>query len=329
MVRTYTKDELNAMIGNEKIIAQAIDKEEEKLEQSQVNQALPETPKEPEMTIPANNPPEEIKNVDYWKKEAERWRKRQQDQQPEITRSQQENAELKKINKALEERFDDLNSRLAKMQSNLERSEYQTTSPQDKDLLDEYDENLVKGVRTTVSRSAQELEKKIEARLEKIREEHRKELEALKNKASGYDADVYKNKHYLEAKAIHNDIDSFLNENYDAMCIWAEQKLPAFMAKAVKDPWSVTGTEFAHMVTMFKKDIGYNKSIDTPVLGDRMIKTNNSLPIPSQVKPTQDLSTMTKEQANKKAISLASNPEQLDAFLLQYEEAQRKKLNKG
>jgi len=312
---TYTKEQIAQMTGGEKMYAQQLFDAEEQLERSKLEPKVPElgpvsvetypdvnvvrldTPPDPLLNPPSAPPvetgtsttlppipEEEVKDLNYWKKQAATERKRRSDQQPELTKLQQERAELKRENKELSSKIDSLTEKLNDLMDRVNKPAAHT--PLEPDELSEF-EDISKGVDKRLARMESNISRKLNERMqeiEKMKEElHKSKADPRFTNLEQIQHQMAVNAHLAEIASIHPDAREFLNENYDAMLHWATTTQPSFITNIVETPLSVSGKEFGHILTMFKKDLGIQRKTETPSLGDRVTRVNSNLPAPIAV----------------------------------------------
>ena len=334
MARTYTREQINQMGPGEKAMALEIDafeaQEETRLAQ-QVDTPSQEAVEEfdaPEIQEQPVSTPEvpvvEAKDVEFWKKkaeerekEAENWKKRQGDALKALTPAQQEAAELRRTNAALEARLEALASKMDSVLQQTSQPRHTEVDADDAEFNETYPE-ISKQANKTAKREAELVRRELEERIKKS-ELVQQELSSIKESIQQREQEAAILQHFNEVKSVHSDAELFFNHVLGpAFTEWASTQSP-MIERIATSPMSAASKDVAYVISQFKADTGLNKKTSQPSLGDRMTKAMNAPPIPVVAKEADLLSDHEMKNIESLLAKNGSNPKEQDRLLDAYE----------
>lgn len=220
---------------------------------------------------PEPEPPkaEPVKDVDFWRKEAETWKKRKGDADRALTPAQQEAARLRKEKEERDaiflRRLDEIESLVKQGAKPVSQSEPDLGSLIDNEFRETYPDIAA---RLEAMQKANELRvAKAEARTKEFEaffEKQRQEAEAAR-------LEEYKVKHYSETKRLIPEIDEFVDpEKLGTPLVAWGQTQPPYKLDVILNPLSYSPSDVADVINQFKHSTGLNspKPVKKPNLGD-------------------------------------------------------------
>lgn len=247
-----------------------------------------EEPPAPVTEVPR---PAEDQGVDYWKQQAETWKKRKGDADRALTPAQQEAARLRKAQDELTQKYDE---RLSSIETLLKQMVQVKARPDvELDPMDEIDSqypDIARKIKATAQMAAQgaeeRLRKEMEERTKQIEERSRRmEQESVQERQK-----LYAEAHFAQLKAIHKDAEDFFSETKlgPALVEWVKTQPPVFQA-VVQYPLDHTPQDVGHVITMFKTATRYAPPKPVkPSLGDLAVKANSNTQV-KQPDPEPDV----------------------------------------
>lgn len=222
--------------------------------------------------------------AEFWKSQAETWRKRKGDADRALTPAQEEAARLRreveelKAQKA-EDRFSSLKQELDQLREALAGGK----NAQSKMAEDEAMQTELTALKTLNPEAARlvELEsQRIHRTVEQTKSEMQKELEEvrkakteLENRRVELERNAIRESHRAFVLNQHPDIDDIYTYALPALQEWAESDSPEY-SSIVRDPLSVSPKMFAKVIKEFKNhatqaaDIEKESRVDEPAAGD-------------------------------------------------------------
>lgn len=200
---------------------------------------------------------------DFWKKQAETWKKRKGDADRALTPAQEEAAKLRKEleelkSKQQEDRFAALTKEIETLRSALTTGRPAQSQIAEDEAL-ETELSALRAINPEAARLAE-----LEAiRLRKVvgsdNEAIRKELEEVRAAKAQLEAqreqlkaDAIRNEHRAFVTSKHPDVDDIYNYAYDALQAWAAEDSPEYLA-IVRNPVSVSPQRFSKVIEEFKR----------------------------------------------------------------------------
>lgn len=343
MARTYTKAELDAMdksSGSYRMAMEidALEAEQEALEAQdtpsseavETNQTPVEEPQK-EDPKPAEEVAEPVKDVEFWKKvaedkqkEADNWHKRQKDAMHELTPAQQEASRLRNENADLASKLDEINKRIEEMSKNRVN---EVASPEDMEFDDTYPD-IAKRIKQERERAKAEAKAELEERLKKTEMAH-KEVSEIRARMEKEQEEARLIHHYNAVKAIHPDVDNFLNQTLGpALVEWAKTQ-PPYVGRIIQNVAAHDPADVADVITRFKVDTGMSRQVQKPSLGDRVAKTMTAPPVVSHEEKRSDiLSDKDFADIDRLLRQSASNNAEQERLLAAYEKTLLLKQNR-
>ena len=331
-MRTYTKEQIERMGPGEKDLALEIDAFEarEELEAQKELDTPSHEAVEPEVTpviqqeTPSEEPKQtEEKDVDYWKKlaeekakESDNWKKRQGDALKTLTPVQQEAAELRKTNSALEAKLESLAS---KMDALLSKPSVTASDDSESDDFRETYPEISKQIARARQEAAREARESMEERLRQS-EEKMKEFSSVKEAVERSRQEAAILQHFNEVKSIHSDAELFFNQVLGpAFTEWASTQSP-MVEKIASQPLSASSKDVAWVISQFKADTGLNKRASKPSLGDSVTKVMSApSSIHTEAKDNQLLTDYEFKHIDELLAKNGSNPKEQDRLLAAFE----------
>lgn len=242
-------------------------------EADEVSQQSPEAENSGE-----NELTEPVKDVEYWRKEAETWKKRKGDADRALTPAQQEAARLRKEK---EEKEDVLLRRMNEIESLLRQTvkppvhdevETRSVSTIDDDFRETYPDIAE---RLEAIQRANELRvARAEAKTKEIETFFEKQRQEAEN-AKVRDEEV---RHYLETKRLVPDIDDFIDQDKlgTPLVAWGQTQ-PQYKLRAILEPSKHDPSLVADVINQFKASTGMNSPKQKkPSLGDLATKASSA-----------------------------------------------------
>lgn len=243
----------------------------------------------PVEAAPVNPPADpEVKDIEYWKAEAERNAKRRKDGERGLHEALAAKSHLTQELEATKQKVDEVSSLKAELEAikNLlvAKSEpVRSASSSSEFSLDPEFEETYPDIAQTIKKATASVKSEYEKRLEDINrkfEEDRKRVEEQEAKA-------FEARHFAEVKRLHPDAEDFIGEKYGpALMQWIQTKPPVF-AQVVSNPLSFTPQDVASIISEFKKETGFNAAVQKPASGDIGFKAGKTQSIgqPSAIQP--------------------------------------------
>lgn len=252
-------------------------------EASPIPEVTPEPVPTPEPEPVVEETPELSQDtVDYWKLEAEKWKKRKSDADRALTPSQQKAASAKKELKTKEDEWKtiaiSLQEKLESIEKRLEQAPVQKPVNDDSFVSAEFEENYgdiaseIKRVASTLSARQRD---EMESRLAAIEAHTKKqEIEQLTAQDGAYAAS-----HYAQLKALQPDINDFIDpaKKGTQLFDWAN-KQPTYVRDVVTNPLNYSPIDVSDVLNRFKQE--NNIVTKKPSLGDVMVRANSTPNIP-------------------------------------------------
>lgn len=219
--------------------------------------------------------------LDYWKQEADKWKKRKADADRALSPAQQKAAKAKKeldtkevewksIALSLQEKFDALEKKLAQPVVN--------SPAHDSYVSPEFEENygeIASEMKRMTGGMEERFQKVVDARFSAIEERNKQiEMDQLRVQDG-----AYATSHYAQLKALHPDIDDFVNPDKKGTQLfdWATEQ-PPYVRDIVINPLNYTPLDVSDVLNRFKK--GNEVVTKKPSLGDVMVKAHSTPNIP-------------------------------------------------
>jgi hypothetical protein len=276
-----------------------------------------EPPKVEEPPAPEVEPkPAEDQGVEFWKKQAETWKKRKGDADRALTPAQMEAAQLRKQQedsiKGLEDRFSSLEKLIQGLANRPRAVEL--------DPDDEVDANypdISRKIKATASSLA-----------ETLRKENAEQLRLIDERTKKYEQDgeagrreVYAQSHFAQLKGIHSDAEDFLSEKLGpALVEWVKTQ-PSELQDAIINPLSHTPQYVGYVITQFKNATKYTPpAAHKPSLGDLATRAISTTQVkPPDAEPDVFPPNVTEKDINAQMRNLNNlfkrDPEKLDKVL--------------
>jgi len=285
-------------------------------------EAIPEPTKDPvpEVAPEPSLPEMSEETLDYWKAEAEKWKKRKGDADRALSPAQQKAASMKKELKTKEEEWKEialsLKADLEELKKGLQREPVHTPAFDDSLISPEFEESYG-DIAAELKREAGNLTKRtdttLESRLAAIEERNKQlEREQLLAQDTSYTAN-----HYAQLKALHPDIDDFIDPNKKGTQLfdWASNK-PSYVKDVVLNPLNYTPGDVSDVLNRFKKDKGVITK--KPSLGDVMVKANS---VPNIQQPQEEEYLSDYEMKNFDSLMRTNNRDskKIDELVRKYE----------
>lgn len=222
--------------------------------------------------------------AEFWKSQAETWRKRKGDADRALTPAQEEAARLRREveelkSKQAEDRFSALKQELDQLRASLATGK----SAQSQMADDEAMQTEIAALKTLNPEAARlvELEgQRLNRTVESTKAEMQKELEVirqakveLENRRLELERNALRESHRAFVVQQHPDIDDIYSYALPALQEWAETDSPEYSA-IVRDPLSVSPRMFAKVIKEFKQhashtaEVEHDTRADEPAAGD-------------------------------------------------------------
>ena len=229
----------------------------------------------------------EVKDIEYWKAEAERNAKRRKDGERGLHEALAAKSHLSQELEATKQKVDEVSSLKAELEAIksllISKAEpTRTTAVSDFSLDPEFEETYP-DIAQSIKKATASVKSEYEKRLEDINrkfEEDRKRVEEQEAKA-------FEARHFAEVKRLHPDAEDFIGEKYGpALMQWIQTKPPVF-AQVVSNPLNFTPQDVASIIAEFKKETGFNTASPKPASGDIGFKAGKTQAIaqPSTIQP--------------------------------------------
>ena len=331
----FTEEQLARMSFKERENALELMALEEQMEAP--SEPTPAEPSEPEASptpepevVPESIPepgPEKVETpelsqetVDYWKQEADKWKKRKADADRALSPAQQKAA---KVSKELKTKEDEWKTIALSLQQKLEALEQKLEqAPVNKPV---YDDSIVSpefeaeygDIAAEMKRVAGTLGKRQQTELERrlaVIEERNRQLEQqqLMDQDGAYAAS-----HYAQLKALQPDVDDFVNPNKKGTQFieWAT-KQPPYIQDIAFNPLNHTPLDVSDVLNRFKS--ANNIVTKKPSLGDVAVKANSVPNIP-EPQEEQFLSDYELKNFDSLMRQHKMNPSKMDELVKKYE----------
>ena len=239
-------------------------------EEVSIPQPSPVEPVQPTAEEPAkhlsDDKPSDERDVEYWKKQAETWKKRKGDSDRALTPAQQEAARLKKDQADSQAKYEE---RLARMEALLEKAVAQKSAPVDFEPEDEFDTeyaDVSRKIKQVTRLSEERIKADYEAKIRAIEERSRKSEAQMEEESRR----AYSDSHFAQVKAIHSDAEDFFSDDKlgPALVEWAKTQ-PNELYEAITNPLGHTPQYVAYVISQFKNVTRYTApQAKKPSLGD-------------------------------------------------------------
>lgn len=254
----------------------------------------PEPTPEPIPEPPA--PVEEVQDVEYWKKQAEVWKKRKADADRALTPAQQEAARLRKEEKEKEDALAQLRNEIESLKQERTRQEV----PDSDDLIDEEFESNYPDIAPKMKAIAK-MAKQRTAQAEAKAKELEDRIAQIKKEDEERKAAEYAERHFAELKRMVPDLDDFVNpEKLGTPLVAWGQAQPEYIQGVIETPLAYKPQDVAHVINLFKSSTGMltAKPAGTkkPTLGDIVTKAVSA---PPSIPDVQEQEYLSDEEMNK------------------------------
>lgn len=274
-------------------------------------------------------PVEEVQDVEYWKKQAETWKKRKADADRALTPAQQEAARLRKEEKDREDALAQLRNEIESLKQQ-QKAKPEPVEPDE--LVDEEFESNYPDIAAKL-RAIEKLAKERTSRAEAKAKELEDFLAKQKQEDEQRQATEYANRHYAETKKLIPDIDDFVNPDKlgTPLVAWGQSQ-PEYILDVINNPLAYRPADIAHVVNTFKASTGMiaGKPAATkkPSLGDIVTKATTAPPSIPEPQDTEYLSEEEFANIDDLMHRHAKDPAYLDAILKKYEATALRKSTK-
>ena len=258
--------------------------------------------------------------LEYWKQEAENWKKRKSDGDRALGPAQQKAAKAKKELQGKEDEWKSialtLQEKLVAIEKRLEQSPIQKPAQYDSVISPEFEEtysDIASEMKRVNGTMEERFQKVMDSRFAAIEERNRMmETEQLKAQDGAYAAS-----HYSQLKALHQDIEDFLPGTTKGTQLfeWATKQAP-YVLDVVHNPLNYTPLDVSDVLNRFKS--GNNVVTKKPSLGDVMVRANSvpNIPDPEETKYLSDYEVKNIDELMRR---YRKEPEKMDDLIRRYE----------
>lgn len=249
--------------------------------ETQVQEPVVEPPpfEEPPAPVTEAPRPAEDQGVEYWKQQAETWKKRKGDADRALTPAQQEAARLRKAQDELTHKYDE---RLSSIETLLKQMvQAKSVLPVDLDPMDEVDSqypDIARKIKATALLSAQSVEERLRKEMEERTRQIEERSKRIEEASVQERQHLYAESHFAQLKAIHKDAEDFFSETKlgPALVEWAKTQPPA-LQNVIQYPLDHTPQDVGYVISQFKNATRYAAPKPVkPSLGDLAVKANSA-----------------------------------------------------
>ncbi len=298
---------------------------------------VPEPAPEPELApepMPESPKVEEIRDVDYWRREAERerkesetWKKRKGDADRALSPAQQEAARLRKEKEEHEATF---SRRLDEIESLVKQVAKPTplAEPVSPQIVDDEFKEIYPDIALKLEAIQKANEDRV-ARAEAKTREFETFFENQRQEAETARQNDYRAKHYVEVKRLLPDVDEFIAPEKlgTPLLEWAKTQ-PPYKQEVILCPLAHQPADVVDVINQFKTATGMNapKSVKKPNLGDLATRAQGAPPNIAEPKGGDFLTDEEYEKIEDLMRKAAKDPREVNRLLTRYERTTEHKL---